>query len=117
MELLVCVINDNEKLDDVLTGFVELGITGATIVNTAGMGHVLAHDVPIFAGLKELVSRAHPHNTTVFSVIESPEKVEAAIALVKEICHDLTRPATGIVFTVPVTRVVGLASELGTEGS
>jgi nitrogen regulatory protein PII len=115
MELLVCVINQEEKLDDILSGFLELGITGATVINSAGMGHVLTQDVPIFAGLQALVSRARPQNVTIFSVIDSKEKLEAAIALVQEICGDLSAPATGILFTVPVSRVVGLAPELGSE--
>ncbi len=41
--------------------------------------------------------------------------MEGAIALLQEICGDLSDPATGIAFTVPVSRVVGLAPELGAE--
>jgi hypothetical protein len=32
--------------------------------------------------------------------------------MVQEVCGDLTAPGTGILFTVPVSRVVGLAPEL-----
>ncbi len=115
MQLLVAVINQEEKLDDILSGFLELGITGATIIDSEGMGHVLSHDIPIFAGLQTLISRSRPQNQTIFSVIKEDEKVEMAIALLQEICGSLEDPATGIVFTVPVTRVVGLAPELGEE--
>lgn len=113
MELLIAVINQEERLDDILSGFLELGITGATIIDSEGMGHVLSHDIPIFAGLQTLISRARPQNQTIFSVIDSDEKVDGAIALLQEICGDLSSPATGIVFTIPVTRVTGLAPELG----
>ena len=114
MQLLVAVINQEDRLDDILSGFLELGITGATVIDSEGMGHVLSHDIPIFAGLQTLISRARPQNQTIFSVIDSDEKVEGAIALLQEICGDLDNPATGIVFTIPVTRVTGLAPELGT---
>ena len=114
MELLLAVINDPEKLDDVLSGFVELGITGATIVNTEGMGGLLSHDIPIFAGLQTLISRSRPQNRTILSVVED-EKVEPALALLQDVCGDLNRPATGIAFTIPLNRVVGLAPELGGE--
>lgn len=117
MHLLVCVINEEEKLDDILSAFLEVGVTGATVIASEGMGHVLTQDVPIFAGLQTLVSRSRPQNTTIFSVIESDAKLEAAIKLVQDICGDLHRPATGILFTVPVTRAIGLAPELGTEES
>ena len=115
MQLLVAVINHEEKLDDVLAGFVELGITGATIVSSEGMGHVLSHDVPIFAGLRSLTARARPSNQTVFSVV-ADDKVDAAIALIQEVCGSLASPGIGIVFALPVSRVVGLSPELESDG-
>ena len=115
MQLLIAVINEEEKLDEILSGLVELGVTGATIINSEGMGRVLSHDIPIFAGLGTLASRSRPQNQTIFSVIREEEKVAAVIDLLREICGDLEDPATGIVFTVPVNRVVGLAPELGDE--
>ena len=115
MQLLIAVINQEDRLDDILSGFLELGITGATIIDSEGMGHVLSHDIPIFAGLQTLISRARPQNQTIFSVIEDDDKVDGAIALLQEICGDLDDPATGIVFTIPVNRVTGLAPELGSE--
>jgi nitrogen regulatory protein PII len=111
MQLLIAVINHVEQVDDILAGFVELGITGATILDSEGMGRVLSHDVPIFAGLRSLTARSRPSNQTVFSVIED-DKVDAAIALIQEVCGDLEAPGAGIVFTLPLTRVVGLAPEL-----
>ena len=116
MKLLIAVINEPEKLDDILAGFLELGITGATIVSSQGMGRVLSHDIPIFAGLQTLVSRSRPQNRTLFSVV-ADEKVEPAITLLQSVCGDLHDPATGIVFVVPVEQVVGLAAELGGEGA
>ncbi|HEX8718053.1 MAG TPA: P-II family nitrogen regulator [Gemmatimonadaceae bacterium] len=111
MQLLVAVINHMEQVDDILAGFVELGITGATILNSEGMGHVLTHDVPIFAGLRSLTARSRPSNQTLLSVI-ADDKVESAVALIQEACGSLESPGAGIVFTVPVTSVVGLAPEL-----
>ena len=114
MQLLFAVVNDPEKVDDILTGFLELGITGATVLNSEGMGRVLMHDIPIFAGLQTLITRSRPENRTVLSVLED-EKVEPALALLQDVCGDLHDPATGIAFTLPVTRVVGLSPELDEE--
>ena len=115
VQLLIAVINEEEKLDEILSGLVELGVTGATIIGSEGMGRVLSHDVPIFAGLEALALRSRPQNQTIFSVIRDDGKVDQVIALLQEICGNLDDPATGIVFTIPVTRVVGLAPELGQE--
>lgn len=116
MQLLIAVINQQEKLDEILSGLVELGVTGATILNSEGMGRVLTHEIPIFAGLAALASRSRPQNQTLFSVIREDDKVDAVIALLQEVCGDFDDPATGIVFTVPVSRVVGLKPEMGTDG-
>jgi nitrogen regulatory protein P-II 1 len=111
MQLLVAVINHEEKVDDVLAGFVELGVTGATVISSEGMGHVLSHDVPIFAGVRALSQRSRPTNQTVLSVIDDT-LVDAVIAMIQDVCGDLDSPGAGIVFTLPVSRVIGLAPEL-----
>ncbi len=114
--LLVAVINDPEIIDEILAGFIELGITGATILNSEGMGSVLSHDIPIFAGLQTLISGSRPQNRMIFSILPA-SLVDSAVDLLQEVTGDLERPATGIVFTLPVDRVEGLAPELGGEGS
>lgn len=115
MQLLVAVINQPEALDDILSGFLELGITGATVINSEGMAHVLTHDIPLFAGIQTLISRSRAQNYTIFSVIDEGEKVDAAFAVIQDVCGSLDEPGTGIMFTIPVTRVVGVAPELGEE--
>lgn len=114
MQLLIAVINDPEKLDEIMSGFIEIGITGATILPSEGMGALLSHDIPVFAGLRTLITRSRPQNRTVFSVVDD-SLLDPAIALLQEVCGDLAAPATGIAFTLPVGRVVGLAPELGDD--
>ncbi len=112
MQLLVAVINYEEHMDDVLAGFIALGVTGATVIDSEGMGHVLNH-LPVFAGLRQSMGpRSRPINHTVFSVIDD-EQVDAAIAMIQHVCGSLEVPGAGIVFTIPVSRVVGLAPRLG----
>ncbi len=116
MRLLVAVINDPDKIDEIVSGFVELGITGATVINSEGMGRVLSHDIPIFAGLQTLIQGSRPQNRTIFSVI-AEDRVGPALELLQDVCGNLDSPATGIAFTLPVDEVKGLAPELGDEGS
>jgi nitrogen regulatory protein PII len=112
MQLLVAVVNEPDKLDEILSGFVELGITGATVIGSEGMGSLLTHDIPLFAGLQTLIAGARPQNRTIFSVVED-DKVEPALDLLQDVCGNLADPATGIAFSLPVNKVVGLAPELG----
>ena len=111
MKLLILILNKVEKLEEVLEGFIEIGITGATIIDSVGMGHILSKEVPIFLGLRFMFAGAKPHNKMVFSTIKD-EKEEPAIDLLKKILGDLNEPGTGIVFTIPLDRVEGLKPEL-----
>ena len=116
MRLLVAVVHDPEKLDEILSGFIEIGITGATVLTSEGMGSVLSQDIPIFAGLQTLVSGSRPQNRLILSVILE-DQVEPAVELLQDVSGDLDEPATGIAFTLPVDSVFGLAPELGGEAS
>ena len=109
--LLVVVINDPDRLDEILTGFLDLGITGATVINSEGMGRILPDDIPIFAGLRAVLGDERPRNITVFSVV-TPELVQPALDVVKGVCGDLAAPSTGIAFVLPVEHVTGLAPGL-----
>lgn len=111
MQLLVVVINHAELIDDVLAGFVELGITGATVLESKGMGRVISQELPIFAGLSALSAQSRTANRTIFCVADE-RKVTAAIAMIEETCGDLRTAGVGILFTLPVSRVIGLAAEL-----
>jgi hypothetical protein len=109
-----------KKLDSILSGFLQLGVTGATVIESQGMARRLSEEsaiTPVFAGLQDLISGLRPQSNTVFSVIEDRETLDAAIAMIRDTCGDMTDPGTGILFTVPVNRAVGLAPKLDTDNA
>lgn len=106
LQLLMLILNQEECLDDVLSAFVEFGITEAAIVDSAGMGEVLVHDVPIFAGLRHLLGGERPYSKTIFAVIEGEEFTEIA-AVIEEICGSFSEPGGSILLTLPVTGIRG----------
>ena len=70
MHLLLLVLNKEEHLEEVLEVFLELDIHGATIIDSIGMGRILAHDIPIFAGFRNLMQESRPGNKTIFTVVD-----------------------------------------------
>ncbi|MCR4427144.1 MAG: hypothetical protein NUW23_13340 [Firmicutes bacterium] len=110
MQLLFVVINDTALLDDLLSAFLHAGITGATCIESVGMGRTLSEidpgSLPIFAALRHHLNESRPYNRTVFALLPD-DKVDEAISAVQSVVGDLTRPGTGLLFTVPVGRVVG----------
>jgi nitrogen regulatory protein PII len=112
MDLLVCVINEPSKVDEILEAFLEIGVTGATVLDSQGMGTTLVEDVPIFAGFRNVLAGVGKPNKTIFSVVKDRETVERAVASIEKICGSFERPSTGIVFTIPVGFVKGLRPEM-----
>ena len=115
MHLLVAVINDPDRIDEIMSGLLALGVTGATVITSEGMGNRLSHDIPLFTTLATPIARSRPENRTIFSVI-AEDRIEPALALLQRVCGDLNDPGTGIAFTLPLDRVVGLAPRLGDKG-
>lgn len=113
MKLLVFVLNKEELLEDVLEAFVEAGITGATILDSEGMGRFLTYEVPLFADFREFMKGNKPYNKTIFSVVEKEQKIKRLQELLEKICGSLSEPGTGILFTLPVDYAKGLIREEG----
>jgi len=109
--LLVLVLNKVEYIDKILERFLEIGISGATIIDTTGMGRTLMENdnIPIFGGLSRMFQNARPNNKTIFSVINDKDTLHRATAVIKEEMGDLNDPGAGIIFTLPVDFVMGLA--------
>ena len=87
--------------------FLELDITGATIIDSIGMGRILAHDIPIFAGFRNLMQESRPGNKTIFTVLHE-EKIKSVIQGIEQICGCLDDPGSGILITLPVSNVKGI---------
>ena len=106
MELLLFVLNKEEHLEEILEAFLELGISGATILDSVGMGRILAHDIPIFAGFRSLMQDSRSGNKTIISVV-SEEKIPLVVKAIEQICGSLDEPGTGILMTFPVRQIYG----------
>lgn len=105
--LMLFVLNREEYLEEILTGFLEIGISGATIIDSMGMGRILAYDIPIFAGLRGVLAGGRPHNKTIMSVLPDRETYEKAFELIEDVCGSLDDPGIGILFALPIVDARG----------
>lgn len=112
MHVLFLVLNATEYLDEILAAFIDIGVTGATILDSQGMASAIANNldrkVPLFGSLKSLLNNSRPYNKTVFAVIENKELLNEAIKTVEDIVGDMSQPGMGLMFSVPIGRVYGL---------
>lgn len=120
MKVLFLVLNEEEYLNQVLTALQEVGVKGATIMESVGMGRTVmegSHFLPLIAGLMKSLEKARPHNLTIFSVIESDDVLQRAVQVIQQIVGDLTEPGKGILFVLPVETAIGLAPDTDEGGS
>ncbi|MBT3231225.1 MAG: hypothetical protein HN356_00275 [Calditrichaeota bacterium] len=106
LKLVVIILNKEEFLDELLEGFLELDVRGATVIDSVGMGQLIAN-VPIFGGLRSLMSGARPYNKTILTVVDE-EKIKPIIDVFEQICGCLDDPGSGLVFVLPVDYARGL---------
>ena len=107
MKLLVFILNREEHLEEILEAFLELNIQGATILDSVGMGSILARDIPIFAGFRNLLQGSQPANKTIITVIPD-DLVEAVFTTVEQIVGPLDEPGAGLIFTLNIDQLRGI---------
>ena len=110
MKCMFIVLNKTDKLDELLSTLADNGINGATILESTGMAHKLLSDdysTRFLGSLRNVLNNDREKNTTIFMVL-SDEQVLLARVAVKKVLKNISKPDTGILFTVPVDFVEGV---------
>ncbi|MGI6684669.1 MAG: P-II family nitrogen regulator [Bacillota bacterium] len=110
MNMLVLILDDDNKVDEVLLTMSELGIKGATLIDSAGMGAILRAQFPYMSNMRNVMQNKKIANKTILTVINNQELLRKTISSLKSQLN-LDKPGTGIMFVVPVTEVYGIAQE------
>jgi len=110
--MVMLIIDDLNICPTILDAWEAAKVPGITILESTGMGRLrkggIRDDIPMMPSISELFrSREHRHRT-IFSVVESEEMVDRLVEITQEILGDLDYPNTGVLFVLPVSRVVGL---------
>lgn len=110
MFVLFVVLNQPEFLPDVLYKMKQLGIRGATVIDSMGATSISKemYKVPLIGGFMKSIDGDTHSNKTVFSVIEREEQVERVMEHIEEIIGgDMKKPNKGIMFVLPVSHMRG----------
>ena len=109
MYVLIVVLNAIDYLEDILSGFLDQGISGATILDSQGMGRAIVdgehNSIPLFGALLSLLADSHPYSKTIFTVLEDEEMVDKAVEAVQKGVFDLADSDIGFMFTLPIGNV------------
>jgi len=105
MELLMIILNKEEYLEKITSIITEVGVNAASILESEGMGHFLAYEIPIFAGLRHMMGERKTANRIILGLIEKEFIPNFKKMLSKEKI-DFSDPDVGIAITLPINSII-----------
>lgn len=108
MELMLIVLNKVDLLNELLTAFMDNELSGATVLDSSGMGHIISSQFPMFSMFAELEEEQAENSKTILKVVKTLEEREKAISIVESITGDLAGPDSAIIISLPVSYTKGI---------
>jgi len=109
LTMLVVILHELDYLPELLEAWRKINVPGVTILQT--MGGFQAEAFVNRGGLGSLLGVFENNKSqqrTLFSLIDNPELLEQAIAEADRVVKGFDRPHSGILFTIPLDRALGL---------
>ncbi len=112
MYLILFILHDPEKLEQVLTAWEDAGVGGITILASTGLGRMkmnsaLRDDLPLIPSLHDIISHEENLNRTLLTMVNGEAMVDKVVAVTEEITGQLALPNTGVLAVLPVARLYG----------
>lgn len=115
MYMVLLVLDDPQKLDDVLDAWHRIGVTGVTIMESSSR-HRRQQVRPLGAryifGAARAVEHVEKGQYTLITIVPDAAAVQQCEAAAEEIVGDLNSPDTGILAGWQLDHVKGVAPEL-----
>lgn len=119
MYLILLVLNDPDKLEDLLIAWEESGIQGATVLFSTGLGRIRQlegwrDDMPLIPALRDFYDIPENMNRTVFTVAKDEAQVDKVVTATKGVIGELDEQESGLLLILPVARAYGVNKRMGT---
>jgi len=110
MQLLVLILKSVELVDELIKELAEAGVHGGTILDGTGMAGALANmeDLPMFGILRRVLADEERELSKIMLFVMKDEQAIEARTIIKKVTGGLSKPNTGILFSIPITYVEGL---------
>jgi nitrogen regulatory protein P-II 1 len=112
--MALCILDDPEHLDAVLTALAEGGIQGATILESTGLYRHQRKVIPM-RYLYSSPQADEKDNITLFALVDDKKTAEKCLALIESVVGDLNEAHTGVFAAWPLAFVKGLSQKQSTE--
>ena len=113
MYMVMFVLNDPNRLDEVLNAWDAGGISGATIIESTGINRRRAARLvgtTIMAGINRLMSSDEESHYTLFAIVPDEATVVKCLATAESVVGDLNDPNTGVLAAWQLDVVKGVPS-------
>ncbi len=114
MFMIMCVVDDGNRLDDVLDAWKNIGVGGVTVIESTGLHRL--RTIPAVAMRYTFgLSNSERGNYTLFSVVEGEELVQSCLVATEKVLGNLSNPNSGIFTAWPLTIAAGVSKRSHTE--
>ena len=115
MQLLVYISNQADHMPRVLSGLMNAGVKGATVVKCEGMLSALASnpefELPAFFSRSRAKFNIEGESGKMLLAVMPDELILTAENVIRDICGDFRKPDTGVMFSLPVMRFAGVSKD------
>jgi len=106
MELMILVLSKTELLDDVLEAIAEAGAYEAGVVEAEGLEKILATDIPIFAGLRQMLEGDKAKKSLILAPLLPGATIQELDKLLQDRGIDFRSAGTGVMASVKLDHVI-----------
>ncbi len=116
MYMILYVAADLQQAKDMMNVWVKAGVTGITILESAGMRQfldkgILRDDFGPMPSMRQLFRAQETHHRTIFSVVKDDEMLQDVIRTSEEFVGSWSKPDVGVLFVWPVLCAYGLQKD------
>lgn len=116
MYLILFVLDNPDKLEELLDAWEEAGTRGATVLVSTGMHRIseggIRDDIPLMPGLDDFYKRVEDFHRTLFTIVKDDDVLQKIVDATQKVVGDLNKPNTGILVVMPTAQVYGLEKNL-----
>jgi len=109
--MILLVLDNLEQCPSILDAWEAAGTPGITILESTGLNRMksgIRDDLPLMPSITSLLKGREEQHRTLFTVVESEALVDQIVEATQAITGDLENAHNGVLFVLPVARVVGL---------
>lgn len=104
--LFILALSDQKKMQNVISGLVEIGAQTSLILDSETLEKKLAYDIPMFAGLSYFKGKS-PYSKTFIGIMDNSEQIDYLNELLLKDDIDLNKPGAGFLLSIKADKIIG----------